>query len=102
MILVTGTVLVESEDQLNQMIDALIRRAQRSRNDKGCIDYTFSRSLENPLEIRILESWESEALLQAHLQIPDPEFSQLLSEARLTSAIVTSHQVSSTQTLMER
>ena len=53
MILITGTIKVETAAELERVKDALIRRAKRSRQDTGNIDYVFSTSLEDPLEVRL-------------------------------------------------
>lgn len=102
MILVTGTIRVGSESVLTKVRQALINRAVRSRGDEGCLDYNFATSFENPLEIRLIEVWQNEELLQAHLQIPDPEFSDLLANVEFESAIVTANEVSGSRTLLER
>jgi len=102
MIIVTGTINLESSDELEQAKQALINRAQRSRKDAGCIDYSFSQNLENPSEIRLIEKWESAELLRAHLEIVDEEFNTLLSTAKIVQAIVASNEAEEEQVLMQR
>ncbi len=48
MLIITGTIKIESEEELARVKDALTRRAQRSRADEGNIDYVFSQNLEDP------------------------------------------------------
>jgi quinol monooxygenase YgiN len=102
MILITGTIKVESADELARLQDALIRRAKRSRADEGNIDYVFSANVEDPLEIRLFEAWESEETLNAHLQVPDAEFSDIIANARLESAVVVLNEVSAHRDMLRR
>jgi quinol monooxygenase YgiN len=102
MIIVTGTVNFESLDEVEQVTQALIGRAQRSRKDAGCAGYSFSKNLEDPTQICLIEKWKSAELLQAHLEIVDEEFDTLLSTAKITRALVVSNEASADRVLMER
>lgn len=102
MILVTGSIKFESEQELENVSQALMGRAQHSRKDAGCIAYVFSRNLEDSSEIILTEKWESDELLQAHLEIPDEEFGVLLSTAKITTATVVSNDCGEDKVLMER
>jgi quinol monooxygenase YgiN len=102
MIFITGTIKVESADELARVRESLIRRAERSRQDEGNIDYVFSSSLEDPLEIRLFEAWESEQALNAHLQAPDEEFSNLIATAKLQSAVVTFNEITAQREMLRR
>ena len=102
MLIITGTIRLESEAELERVEGALSRRAQRSRSDAGNIDYVFARSLEDPCEIRLVEKWEDEASLNAHLALPDEEFNDVIANARIERAIVTAHDASNERELMKR
>ena len=102
MILISGIIRLASAESVDAALTALGERAARSRQDAGCIDYVFSRSIEDPRELRLLEQWASEAELQAHLAVPDPAFSALLAEADIQFARVVAHTVTESKTLMER
>lgn len=102
MILITGTIQVESSEELERVKDALVRRAEQSRSDAGNIDYVFAASLENALELRLFEAWEDQASLDAHLEVPDEEFSAVIANAKLTSAVVTLNEVSETREMLRR
>ena len=102
MIIISGVINVESEEELQRVRAALIRRAERSRSDAGNIDYVFAQNLENPTEIRLIEQWESEQLLNQHLQIPDDEFQEVIGTAKITSARVVAHDGDNERVLLER
>lgn len=102
MIIITGTIKVESEQEVARLRDALARRAERSRADDGNIDYVFTQNLEDPTEVRLIEKWESEEKLNAHLQLPDDEFGSVMATAKIERAVVTSNDVASEKVLMER
>ena len=102
MIIVTGIIEVESATELERVKDALIRRANNSRADEGNLEYVFSVSLENPLQIRLVETWQNEALLDAHLMVPDEEFNDMIATAKITLAIVDMHEVSASRELLRR
>lgn len=102
MVIVLGTIVLESEAEATRLTDALVARAARSRADNGNLDYAFTRGLEDGREIRLTEIWASEALLMAHLQIPDPAFNEALASARITSAKVTAYDGANARVLMQR
>lgn len=102
MVIILGTITLETADDFERIEGELVRRAARSRADPGNIDYAFSRSIEDPAVIRLTEIWEDEGSLNAHLQIPDEAFAAVLANTRIASARVTSHEVSGGRVLMER
>lgn len=102
MIVITGTIRVESEEDLLAVRDALIARTARSRNDKGNIEYAFSQDLGDPTIIHLIEKWADEPSLQSHLEIPDEAFSKVMENARIVSAVVTSYEAVGEKVLMSR
>lgn len=102
MIIVLGKIVLDSPAEADRLLAALAARAHRSRADAGNLEYVFSRSLESASEIRLTEIWESEALLMAHLQVPDPDFNALLATARIRSALVKAYDGTNERTLMTR
>jgi len=102
MLIITGTIKVESEQELARVKDALIRRAKRSRQDEGNIDYVFAQNLEDPTEVRLTEKWDSEASLNAHLAIVDEEFNAVLGSAKIKSAVVISNEATNERELLNR
>ncbi len=102
MIIITGVIKVESEGELNRVKSALARRAERSRADKGNLQYVFSQNIEEPTEVILTEKWEDEVSLQAHLAVPDEEFSKIITSGLIQSAVVVSGEVASERVLLER
>ena len=101
-LIITGTIRVESEEELARIKDALIRRAKRSREDEGNIDYAFAYNMEDPTEIHLTEKWDSEASLNAYLQIVDEEFSAVISSAKVKSAVVISYDAFNEREVLNR
>ena len=102
MIIITGTIKVESEKEFLSVREALVARTRRSKKDKGNIEYAFSQDLADPGLVHLIEKWEDEASLHAHLEIPDEEFSQVMTNANIVSARVTSYEAADEKLLMSR
>lgn len=97
MVIIIGKFKLESASDFDKIRGALIRRAVRSKADAGNITYEFSQSIDDPTEI-----WENEESLEAHLRVPDEEFSNLLATTRIVTATVSSYSASNERVLMER
>lgn len=69
MIVVNGTI-ESTEADIDAMKAAIAAMEAASRQESGCIDYTFSVELSNPTMMRITEKWESLEALQAHFNEP--------------------------------
>ena len=41
-----------------------------SNQDAGCVEYWWAQTLEDPNTLRLYEVWESQEILQAHLELP--------------------------------
>lgn len=69
MIVVVGTVRVpaESIDGLKPAMNQIIAA---SRNDTGCVSYSFGLDPDDPGLIHISEEWETMEALTAHLEQP--------------------------------
>ena len=102
MLVITGTIKLHSVDEFERVKGVLIGRAIKSRADAGNIDYVFAQSIEDPSEIRLMEKWQDEDSLNAHLQIPDDEFNAVIGAAKLERALVVSHEVIDQRTLLDR
>lgn len=102
MVIVLGTITLESDSEAQRVRSALIARACKSRCDDGNLEYAFSQSLEDPREFRLTEVWASEAQLQRHLEIPDPEFAELMTTASVATAKVKAYDGANERLLMAR
>ncbi len=102
MVIVLGTIALQTVDEADRVLTALISRAKKSRADAGNLEYSFSRNLEDPKEIILTEVWENEGLLMAHLQIPDPDFNNVLATAKIEKAVVKAYDGSNERLLMKR
>ena len=69
MVVVNGIVRSTQED-INTLQSAISAMETASREEPGCLDYTFSIELSDPAVIRITEKWDSLESLQAHFQTP--------------------------------
>jgi quinol monooxygenase YgiN len=102
MVIVLGKITLQTADEAERVLSALIARAKKSRADAGNLEYSFSRSLEDSKEVLLTEVWESEDLLMAHLQIPDPDFNSVLATAKIEKAIVKAYDGANERVLMAR
>ena len=102
MLIILGTIKLESADEADRLAPALQRRAERSRRDEGNLDYVFTRNLAEPSEIRLIEKWTNEASLNAHLQQADEEFDRLLASAKIERAVVVASEISGERELLKR
>ncbi len=102
MIIILGTIKVASVEEAARVRAALVARAVRSRADAGNIDYVFTANLEDPTEFRLVETWSSAELLEAHLRIPDPAFGELITTARIERAHVVAYDGTNERVLMTR
>lgn len=100
MIIITGTIKVKTESELQSVREALIARTERSRKDSGNIEYAFSQDLADPCLIHLVEKWVDESSLQAHLEIPDEAFTQVMTNATIVSALVTCYDAENEKILM--
>lgn len=69
MIVVTAKVTSTQED-IVALQGAIATMEKASREEDGCIDYTFSIELNDSAVIRINEKWETVEALQAHFDTP--------------------------------
>ena len=78
MIIVYGIIETTGES-IRALTDAIKVMEKATREEAGCIDYTFSVSISDPDCIRISEKWESAEALKAHMAAPHmAEFQQAI------------------------
>ncbi len=66
-VLAQATARPEHRDAL---AEALVNASVTSRNDPGCLAYSFQSDLEDPNSFTSIERWESREDLDAHLATP--------------------------------
>ena len=65
MIVVEGTIRVCGLEKARPRMHAMI---QASRNESGCIDYSYAVDLIDPSIIRVNERWTDRSALKRHLE----------------------------------
>ena len=62
---------LQGQPEKRQLIaDALVKASIASRDDAGCLGYTFTADLEDPDRFVSIEYWEDQASLDAHFTQP--------------------------------
>lgn len=69
MIRVVAKVLVK-QDKLDEFVSAGKALVAASQQDSGNIEYTLNVSAENPLQYAIIENWQDQESLAAHMKQP--------------------------------
>lgn len=58
----------ENIDKAKSIAEQLVEATLK--NDKGCLEYTFTQDLEDPGHFAFIEAWESKEHLDAHANAP--------------------------------
>ena len=69
MIIIAGSLTFDPADRAD-VLASLVEVTEASRNDAGCVEYSWAEDLEAPNTFRFFECWESQELLDAHLAEP--------------------------------
>jgi quinol monooxygenase YgiN len=94
-ILITGKAQLRAEHR-DALIEAANVMSAASMAEPGCIDYRFWVSTTDPHTVLLLEEWEDQASLDAHLTQPHlAEFGAALGPALDGGFAVTKHEVAS-------
>jgi len=102
MILVDGRVKL-APGEIDRLHDAASEMARTTRNEPGCLDYAFAADLTDPDVLRVIERWEDESALAAHLASPHmAAFNALLAGARIEDISVKAYAADYIRTLMEK
>ncbi|WP_165044889.1 putative quinol monooxygenase [Adlercreutzia sp. ZJ138] len=59
---------VVRESQIDEFVETGKQMIQISQNDAGNVHYTLNRNVQNPNVFVILEMWESQEALAAHME----------------------------------
>lgn len=69
MIVVTGYVTIDP-DQREAALDAIRTCVTATRAEDGNLDYRYSPDLDEPNRLNLVEQWNDEAALKAHMDTP--------------------------------
>ncbi len=68
MIRLNCSLLVEEANKAPKLVETATELVEYSLHDKGCIHYDLMHSLTNDDRYMIVETWESEEDLKAHME----------------------------------
>lgn len=68
MIRINASMIIETSENRKPLIDAATELVEFSLRDKGCIGYDLYESQTNDDRLMIIETWESEDDLKAHME----------------------------------
>ena len=66
--IVVNAIVTSTQEDIVALQSAIGAMEEASREEKGCLDYTFSIELNNPNVLRITEKWSSLDDLKAHFE----------------------------------
>jgi quinol monooxygenase YgiN len=69
MLVIAGTIQIDPSKQ-EVATPAALEAMRATRDEKGCLSYTFSADLVEPGLIHVFEEWESQEALDAHFETP--------------------------------
>ena len=69
MVIIVGSLSFDSAHRA-EVLAALADVTEASRNDAGCVEYSWAEDLEASNTFRFFECWESQEQLDAHLAAP--------------------------------
>ena len=99
MIVVSGTITYDSADH-DGVRSAVMKVAEATRAENGCITYEFFADLAGPGRMRVFEEWETDDALKAHATQPHMlAFREELGTYRMTSRQITRYVVTETSQL---
>ena len=68
--IVVNAIVTTTQEDIVALQSAISTMEAASREEPGCLDYTFSVELNNPNVMRITEKWQSLDDLKAHFATP--------------------------------
>jgi quinol monooxygenase YgiN len=100
MIAVMGTAKL-APGEIDRLAPAMSKQMAATRAEDGCLQYDFSRHLEDPDLLIISERWRDQAALDTHFAMPHmAEFNAVLATAKVLSLSVVAYEVSGSRQLM--
>jgi quinol monooxygenase YgiN len=68
-VIVAGTFRIPSE-QFGELVSHMEAVIAETRQEDGCLAYSYARDVEDPGLIRVFEHWRDQAALDAHVKTP--------------------------------
>ncbi len=68
MVRMNVSMIVETAENRKKLLERAIELVSFSLRDKGCVDYDLYKSKSNDDRYMIIETWESEEDLKAHME----------------------------------
>ena len=98
MIIVEGFVRMENAGDFEKVRTAAEAQIAASRNEGGCIDYTYALDVLDPQIMRVLERWQSWDALDTHFKQPHMDnWRQALSGVNFLERSLRAHEVKETR-----
>ena len=91
MIIIAGSLSFDPSDR-DDVLASLAEVTEASRRDAGCVEYFWSEDLESPNTFRFFECWESQEMLDAHLDQPHEAAFGERNLSRLTGATASTYE----------
>ena len=86
MIIVSGKVEISDPVAVLRLKPAMEAQIAATRDEEGCIDYSYAVDVLSPTTIRVLEYWQSWEALEAHFRMPHMDaWRAALAEAGIVS-----------------
>ena len=99
MLIVAGTIHIDPAHS-EAAVAAATKAQTATRNEEGCISYTFSADFSDPGVFYVFEEWESPEALAAHFTQPHmAEFSQALQAIGIKKTELKRYEVASSAPL---
>jgi quinol monooxygenase YgiN len=98
MIIVEGYVRLGDAGDFDRVRAEAEAQINASRAEGGCIDYTYSIDVLDPLIMRVLERWQSWEALDAHFKQPHMNlWRAALADIKFAERSLRAHEVSETR-----
>ena len=98
MIIVSGKVEIEDAGAIERLKPAMEAQIAATKEEEGCIEYSYAVDVLSPTTIRVLEYWQSWEALEAHFQMPHMEAWR----AALMDAGIVSRELQAAETALVR
>ncbi|MCB2052174.1 MAG: antibiotic biosynthesis monooxygenase [Novosphingobium sp.] len=86
MLIIIAEMVVGNASDAEKLSAAAVEVATHTRKEAGCVHYTFSRDVDDGNIIRVIELWQDENAIKAHMRTPHlGKFIEQLSSIEMTT-----------------